>query len=594
MEVIDLPFISIKDELAYMEVLDDPRTQTALKDEEQRWAKIQSRLKPEQKAWKELLDESDQEYFREPHCIDDGIEIRYKDHGYIELKRGNQVWNAVYAYERVDTDLFIVEDTEYVGSEIMKLTCLGKWSIENVGPSFVINKNKIYVQGCKSVQRYYTIDEVDIAGNRKTIITTTKKSQTLTPLEYAMGNLWYMQASQRHRSLWSFDGQKKRVVDENKNLLGFSYPYWYTDTDIYNVRTGQHVHQSKDHFILEIHTFEKGILITYLTKQIISLSFLKDGKERFIFTPNSAGKLIKIKPQKATEAYFLWFSSTELPRRITFNGELKQEKSKDLGLVAAYSLFGRKGYHIPVTTVYQRGTEPRGLVAYVYGHYHIPTPTHLVPRWWSFMKKGFAVSFIGVRGGGDDGLASWDAGRANNRSVGLLDYISAIGRLQVSYGIKPSRTILYGRSAGGFHVANAVQQVNNPKSLCGAVWAEAPYVDVLKGCVNYDIPVTPFERDEFFVGESFEGFHAAVKLDPVLTVPKAIGGGVTILATDGLHDTEVMYWEPLKWCYILRKNGWNKVACRIDPNTGHFMMGEGTNEKRAKDCAYLLSSIGLD
>ena len=600
MEVIDLPFIKFKDNLAYMEILSDPRTQAIINEESARWAKLQAGIQQEKQSWQELLDACDKEYFKKPHCKEDELEIRFKDHGYKELRRGKQVWPAVYSYKKTKDNLFLVEDVQYVGSEIMKLTSEKEgWSIQNVGQAFVLNHGKIYIQSCKSVQRYYEIDEVD-KGERKTIIHSTTKSQTLSPLEFAAGKLWFTQASQRHISLWFWSpatNLKRKVVEDDKNFLGFAYPYWHTDKEIYNVRTGKQIHFAKDHCIVEICTFKDGILITYLTKQIITLSYLKDGHESFLFTPSSAGKLIHVASDKEDEAHLIWFSSTQLPYKLRIkNGKLMDtEKFHDVGLDAAYGLFEREGYHIPVTTVCKRGGKPKGLIAYVYGHYHIPTPTHLVPRWWAFLKKGYALSFIGVRGGGDDGIAGWDAARGNNRSVGLLDYISAIGRLQVSYGIPAKKTILYGRSAGGFHVANAAQQISNSKTLCGAVWAEAPYVDVLKGCINYDIPVTPFERDEFFVGESFEGFHAAVKLDPVMTVPmKPKGGGVTILATDGLYDTEVMYWEVLKWCYLLRKKGWNKVACRLDPSTGHFMIGGHTNEKRAEDCAFLEASIGLN
>ena len=99
------------------------------------------------------------------------------------------------------------------------------------------------------------------------------------------------------------------------------------------------------------------------------------------------------------------------------------------------------------------------------------------------------------------------------------------------------------------------------------------------------------EVDEFFDCKDYDGFRAAASLDPLLTIPE--GPGVPILTSGGLHDTEVMYWEPLKWTTLLRKKGW-KVACRIDAETGHFMQGPYSLIKRAEESAWLHSSIGLD
>ena len=97
--------------------------------------------------------------------------------------------------------------------------------------------------------------------------------------------------------------------------------------------------------------------------------------------------------------------------------------------------------------------------------------------------------------------------------------------------------------------------------------------------------------DEFFDTSEYDGFRAAVELDPLLTTKD--GPGVPVLASGGLHDTEVMYWEPLKWATLLRKKGW-KVACRIDSETGHFMQGPYSLERRAEESAWLHSCIGLD
>ena len=599
MEIVNLPFIQYRDELAYMEHLDHPETQKALSTEAERWQRNVAKLGSSVDRWHKLLLEAEETLLKKPHYESDGLEVRYLDHDLKHLTYKKRVWPCVYEYALFQNLLLIIEDIKWQGSERKKLTAYQlsdlsvAWSVENVG-SMIISKGKIIVQTSKEVQRFYTLEEITKEGARIPLAKSRSKNQIVRPSQVVGTKLWYFQEGRRFKNIYAYDFTTKhsKKVLSKPSLLGFSYPFWWSDVAVYNIRSTQEVWRvPDDRKIYDIYPGEDGFFCHTITHQIVQLSWIRDGQNTVIFRPNSAGKLLVLDSDKRK---FLWFSSLRRAQQLTVGKDLsvKLDKAPDLGLEADYSILSREGHHIPATTIFQKGKEPVALIAYVYGHYGIPTPAHLIPRFYAFILAGYAVSFIAVRGGGDNGLEGWDSARGNNRLVGLLDYISAVPQLQGLFNVKPQRTILYGRSAGGFHIANAVQKVSKPRLLCGAACAEVPFVDVVKGCVNDVIPVLRLEVDEFFDCSDYDGFRAAASLDPLLTLRE--GPGVPILASGGLHDTEVMYWEPLKWTTLLRKKGWRHVACRIDSETGHFMQGQYTLDRRAEESAWLHACIGLD
>jgi protease II len=387
------------------------------------------------------------------------------------------------------------------------------------------------------------------------------------------------------------------VINQNTepNLLGFQYPYWWTDNAVYHVRSKQKIVdlKTKTEKIFKVFLSQDKNIFFFqtITNQIVKLFSVIDGIIKEVFSPETGGRLSHLK-----DANFIWFPPNKLPSKIEFKKNIsikKQIEGFDFSKEIKYDyvILKRNGAHIPVTTIKPTG-KIKGLLAYVYGYYGTPTPIHLSPRWIAWVRAGFAVSFIGVRGGGDNGFEGWDSARGNERKVGILDYISAVSQLQYRFSIKPEKTILFGRSAAGMTVGSVLTLIDNPRKFCGAVWGEAPYVDVVKGCLNHQVPVAPLERDEFFPVINYDGFRIAEELDPTLRLPK--GPSVPVLATGGLHDSEVMPWEPMKWCLRLREKNWKHVACRIDKQTGHFMAGEYAYDKFAEDSAFLLSAIGLD
>jgi len=610
MEVIDLPFIKYTDPLAYLEDLRKPETQLHLQEEAGRWQNHLNGKKSEINKWYMQLKDTFDMYTKKPHSVKHisghTLEIRYLDHEFYHLTLGKKVWPAVYNWSHtIDAEsrpiLLLIQDKTWIGSEDMVLSAwlIQKepkqlWSINHVGPSMAVKGQRIYIQTCLSIQWYYRIEEINIkTGEQKIIVQSTTIHNVVVPLEVKGRHLWYMQEGRRFRNLMLCNLDTKRchkVVDKSTNIQGFSYPYWYTDKQVFSVRSRQPVYTTGYNYITTISPFAGGFILVLIAKQIISIDYWHAGKIKKIFHPQTGGKVI-ITNVEEKQAEIIWMSPTAIPQKMILSAKqmLSKESVPKTDLESTYSIYMRDSYGIPVTTVYKKGQKPKALIAYVYGHYGIATPTRLSPRCWALMEEGYAFGFIGVRGGGDNGIADWDASRGNKRMVGLLDFISVIPQLQKSLGISANKTIITGRSAGGFHVANVATKVTNLASVCATVWAEAPFVEVIKGCVNDAIPVLRLEMDEFFDCRTYEGFRAALNVDPTMNIHTT--STVTVLASGGIHDSEVMYWEPLKWIHLLRKKGWTNTICRIDPATGHFMMGDYALQRRAEEYAVLDASI---
>jgi len=75
----------------------------------------------------------------------------------------------------------------------------------------------------------------------------------------------------------------------------------------------------------------------------------------------------------------------------------------------------------------------------------------------------------------------------------------------------------------------------------------------------------------------------------------------SVLATSGLHDPRVAYWEPAKWVQHLRAKRTNpsgdgrNILLKMDLSAGHFSASDRYKylKELAFDYAWLLDELGL-
>jgi hypothetical protein len=233
---------------------------------------------------------------------------------------------------------------------------------------------------------------------------------------------------------------------------------------------------------------------------------------------------------------------------------------------------------------------PVALLVEGYGSYGISARRAYPERWLPYLAAGWAVAYVCPRGGREDGDAWYDGGRTAIRKAATFeDTAAGIKAIQNSLHIGPNATVFFGRSAGGWLAANIAQAHGE---LVAAVYAEVPYVDVLRTTTNPTLPLTQLEYDEF--GDPTKRpaeYKALLKISPVDTVPACNSNCPLVVVRTALHDKQVLPYEALKWSARLREAGWGRVFVGIDHDGGHFAAAKSMAEQRAEDAVFLESAI---
>jgi hypothetical protein len=224
--------------------------------------------------------------------------------------------------------------------------------------------------------------------------------------------------------------------------------------------------------------------------------------------------------------------------------------------------------------------EPKGLLVIAYGAYGSPTRVgSLIQRWRPLLEAGWCVASVCVPGSGDHDDAWKRAGQRQNRWASIRVFSETIKSLQHELSISPSKTVLYGRSAGGLLVISTAT-VN--KGLVGALYVESPYVDVLRTISNPSLPLTLLETKEFGIGTNPTDILATSEWSPMEHIPDD-GLDLFVVARSDKADLEVYPYEVMKWITRVRGVGDEKLLY-VHNGQGHFT----TNiESRAEDLALL-------
>jgi oligopeptidase B len=130
----------------------------------------------------------------------------------------------------------------------------------------------------------------------------------------------------------------------------------------------------------------------------------------------------------------------------------------------------------------------------------------------------------------------------------FLDFIAAADHLCEAGYTRAGNITLEGGSAGGMLVGVAA---NMRPELFRAVVGQVPFVDVLNTMCDGSLPLTPPEWPEWGNPiEDPEAYAYIASYSPYDNVRTQTYPH--ILATAGLTDPRVTYWEPAKWIARLR------------------------------------------
>ena len=157
-------------------------------------------------------------------------------------------------------------------------------------------------------------------------------------------------------------------------------------------------------------------------------------------------------------------------------------------------------------------------------------------------------------------------GRMEHKSNTFTDFIACAEHLLSTGVARPGQIAARGLSAGGL-LMGAVTTMR--PDLWAAVVAEVPFVDVINTMSDPSIPLTVIEWEEWgnpHVAEQHEWMAAYSPYER--TVPAEYPA---VLATAGLNDSRVAFWEPAKWVARLRtvNRGSRPILLRTELGVGH-------------------------
>ncbi|MFI4975981.1 MAG: S9 family peptidase [Caulobacterales bacterium] len=228
------------------------------------------------------------------------------------------------------------------------------------------------------------------------------------------------------------------------------------------------------------------------------------------------------------------------------------------------------GAEVPITVLMLKGTPLDGsapMLLYGYGSYGFAQEPSFSIRSLSLVDRGWIWALAHTRGGSDKGWGWFLDGRKFKKKNTFTDFVACAERLIEAGYATAGHIAAYGGSAGGM-LTGAI--ANLRPDLWGAVIAAVPFVDVLNTMSDTTLPLTPPEWPEW--GNPLtdvEAYDYIASYSPYENVgSKAYP---PVLATGGLSDPRVTWWEPEKWIARLRENSTSgkPMLLKINMEAGH-------------------------
>jgi len=228
------------------------------------------------------------------------------------------------------------------------------------------------------------------------------------------------------------------------------------------------------------------------------------------------------------------------------------------------------GAEVPITVLMLKETPLDGsapLLLYGYGSYGMAMEPSFSIRNLSLVDRGWIWATAHIRGGSDKGWGWFLDGRKEKKPNTFTDFIACAEHLTAEGYATKGKVAAYGGSAGGM-LMGAV--ANLRPDLWGAIIAAVPFVDVLNTMSDTTLPLTPPEWPEWGNplddAAAYDLIAGYSPYDQVAAKPYP-----PILATGGLSDPRVTYWEPAKWAAKLREfsTGDAPILLKINMEAGH-------------------------
>ncbi len=254
------------------------------------------------------------------------------------------------------------------------------------------------------------------------------------------------------------------------------------------------------------------------------------------------------------------------------------------------------GAEIPVMVLRLKSTPMDGkapVLLYGYGSYGATIPDSFSTNILPLVDRGVVYAVAHIRGGAAKGRQWYLDGKLEKKMTTFTDFAAAADGLIAEGYTSPKRIVIYGGSAGGLLVGATV---NLRPELFAGVIAAVPFVDVINTISDGELPLTPPEWEEWgnpiTSAEEYGWIAEYSPYDNIANVDYP-----PVMATSGLTDYRVTYWEPAKWIARLREEAKDGLFVhRVNMGAGHGGSAARFErlEERAHLYAFALKALGKE
>jgi prolyl oligopeptidase len=253
----------------------------------------------------------------------------------------------------------------------------------------------------------------------------------------------------------------------------------------------------------------------------------------------------------------------------------------------------KDGTKVPMFLVHRKGLRMDGknpTLLYGYGGFNISlTPSYSSSR-IAWLEMGGVFAMPNLRGGGEYGMAWYEAGRLGKKQNVFDDFIAAAEWLIANKVTSTPKLAINGGSNGGLLVGACLTQ---RPDLFGAAVPEVGVMDMLR---FHKFTLGWGWKSDYGSSETKEGFDVLIKYSPIHTIKPGTKYPPTLVTT-GDHDDRVVPAHSHKFTATLQaaQAGPAPILTRIETDAGHGA-GKPTDKaiaERADVFAFLVKVLGV-
>lgn len=356
----------------------------------------------------------------------------------------------------------------------------------------------------------------------------------------------------------------------------------------------------------DLSVFKHFLLIEERQNGLRKLRIKSDQEDRYLsFEEETYFIGLGVNDDYETNVLFYTYNSMTTPSRV-YRYEVNtgkqaiwfEKKLKDLSFQPTdYQseriwALANDGTRIPVSLVYKKGLDLKNApcLLYGYGSYGYTLPDVFSATRLSLLNRGFIYAVAHIRGSKYMGEHWYEDGKFTKKINTFTDFINAAEYLSLNGYGDASKFYAQGGSAGGL-LMGAV--TNMAPYLWKGIISQVPFVDVVTTMLDVSIPLTTGEWEEWGNPQEHEFYEYMLKYSPYDNLRNMNYPSMYI--TTGYHDSQVQYWEPMKYVAKLRalKTDQHPLVFECNMEAGHGG-GSGRSSERLEVAKVYAFILGLE